>query len=219
MMQAMENTENADLRRRQLVDRAADLFDRDGYHAVNVAAVANAVGLKKATLYHYFTGKDEILFWIHEEFITLLLERAGRHTTEEPAKDALEAIMGDVLELMHTHRGHVRVFFEHHRELSKRSSAAIQTKRDAYQEIVEEIVRRGIANGEFRDIDPRLTTLAVFGMCNWAYQWYQADGRLQPREIARFFADLLYEGLAVDPSASTTVGDRGRGTSAHRSRR
>ena len=44
-------------------------------------------------------------------------------------------------------------------------------------------------------VDPRLTTLAVLGMCNWAYQWYRPDGPLESGEIAAFFFDLLLNGL------------------------
>ena len=40
-----------------------------------------------------------------------------------------------------------------------------------------------------------LTTLAVFGMCNWAYQWYRSNGRLSSRVVAEFFFDLLVNGL------------------------
>lgn len=166
---------NAERRRREVATQAAELFDRTGYHTTNVAALAEAAGLRKATLYHYFAGKDEILFWIHEEFIDLLIAKeAGRGSLA--AADALREIMVDVLELMRTHRGHVRVFFEHHRELSPERRETIRRKRDAYQAAVESIVRRGIGDGSFRDVDPRLTTLAVFGMCNWAYQWYRPEG-------------------------------------------
>ena len=48
-------------RRRQLVSEAA-LFDRVGYHAVNVEALAHSAGLRKATLYHFFSDVGEILF-------------------------------------------------------------------------------------------------------------------------------------------------------------
>lgn len=185
---------NAERRRREVATQAAELFDRTGYHTTNVAALAEAAGLRKATLYHYFAGKDEILFWIHEEFIDLLIAKeAGRGSLA--AADALLEIMVDVLELMRTHRGHVRVFFEHHRELSPERRETIRRKRDAYQAAVESIVRRGIGDGSFRDVDPRLTTLAVFGMCNWAYQWYRPEGPLSPREIAERFFDLLFNGL------------------------
>lgn len=121
---------NAERRRREVVAQAAELFDRAGYHTTNVAALAEAAGLRKATLYHYFAGKDEILFLIHEEFIDLLLAKELRRRSLPPA-DALLEVMVDVLELMRTHRGHVRVFFEHHRELSpgrRRRSAASATR-------------------------------------------------------------------------------------------
>ncbi len=185
---------NPDAKRREVVAQAADLFDRSGYHTTNVAAVAEAAGMRKPTLYHYFSGKDEILFWIHEEFIDLLIEKQ-RERAGSPAGEALHAIMGDVLDLMRTHRGHVRVFFEHHRELSAGDQETIGSKRDTYRQLVEDVVGQGIESGEFRRVDPRLTTLAVFGMCNWAYQWYRVEGPLDSREIATFFYDLLLNGL------------------------
>lgn len=185
---------NAERRRREVVAQAAELFDRAGYHTTNVAALAEAAGLRKATLYHYFAGKDEILFLIHEEFIDLLLAKELRRRSLPPA-DALLEVMVDVLELMRTHRGHVRVFFEHHRELSPGRRETIRRKRDAYQAAVEAIVRRGAGDGSFRDVDPRLTTLAVFGMCNWAYQWYAPEGPLSPRAIGERFFDLVFNGL------------------------
>ncbi len=185
---------NPDVKRREVVAQAADLFDRAGYHTTNVAAVAEAAGLRKPTLYHYFSSKDEILFWIHEEFIDLLIEKQGAREGLT-ACESLLAIMVDVLDLMRTHRGHVRVFFEHHRELSAADQETIAAKRDAYRQLVEDVVARGVSSREFRDVDPRLTTLAVFGMCNWAYQWYRPDGPLESREIAAFFYDLLFNGL------------------------
>jgi len=37
--------------------------------------------------------------------------------------------------------------------------------------------------------DPRTATFGLFGMCNWAYQWYRPDGPLHHSEIAdRLFA-------------------------------
>jgi hypothetical protein len=32
-------------------------------------------------------------------------------------------------------------------------------------------------------------------MCNWAYQWYRADGPLSARGLAEAFFDLLFNGL------------------------
>lgn len=187
---------NADARRREIVTNAAAVFDTEGYHTTTMNTIARVAGLKKPTLYHYFSGKDEILFWIHDEFIDLLISKQeAREGSEASAAESLREVMCDVLRLMDAYRGHVRVFFEHHRELSPRHRKTIAAKRDRYASMIESEVARGIEAGEFRDLDPRLTTLALFGMCNWAYQWYRSNGSRTNREIGEFFWDLLLEGL------------------------
>lgn len=160
--------------------------------------IARAVGLRKPTLYHYFSSKDEILYGIHDEFIELLI---GRHETRlrtamPPDQQILE-VMGDILELMATHRGHVRVFFEHHRELAEPQHGRIESRRFHYQDLTRQCIEEGIEQGTFRDVDPQLATLAVFGVCNWAYQWFDASGELRSREVAYQFWDMLLRGISA----------------------
>jgi AcrR family transcriptional regulator len=193
---ALPSTGAGGARHRQLVERAAALFDEVGYHNTSVGDLAEACGIRKPTLYHYFKSKDEILFWIHEEFIDLLLERQrSRDDLGLPAREALLEVMCDVLDLMDTHRAYVRVFFEHHRELSGDAKVAIRNKRDAYQASIERLFDDGIAQGDFRGVDPRLATLVLAGMCNWAYHWYQPGGPLTSREIATEFWQILMQGF------------------------
>ena len=47
--------------------RAAELFARHGYHATSMNQVAEAAGLSKATLYHYYRDKDALLVHIADE--------------------------------------------------------------------------------------------------------------------------------------------------------
>lgn len=185
-------------RRAEIIRTAADLFDRDGYSSTTMEDIARAQGIAKPTLYHYFSSKDEILYWIHEEFIDLLI---GRHEQRVNAGlgvgQLLLEVMADILELMETHRGHVRVFFEHHRELAEEHQATIRVKRDAYERMVKGIFETGIAQGEFRQTDPQLAAFATFGMCNWAYQWYRAGGRMRTRDIAYQFWSYLVHGVGA----------------------
>jgi TetR/AcrR family transcriptional regulator, cholesterol catabolism regulator len=190
----------ADQRRWEIALVAAELFDRRGFHNTSMANIAEAVGVRKPTLYHYFPSKDDILFAIHDEFIELLIQRQERRLeTAMPVGHLLREIMGDVLELMETHRGHVRVFIEHRRELSGEAYEAITRKREKYEDMIRAVFARGAAEGTLRPVDPGLATLALAGMCNWAYQWYQGDGRLATRDIAYIFWDYLYNGMAAQP--------------------
>ncbi|HEY4247444.1 MAG TPA: TetR/AcrR family transcriptional regulator [Lacunisphaera sp.] len=65
-----------------LLDTAADLFYRDGYHAVGIDKILAEAGLAKMTLYHHFASKDEL--------IVAVLERRGRAIGAEIAA-AIEA--------------------------------------------------------------------------------------------------------------------------------
>jgi hypothetical protein len=136
------------------------------------------------------------LVLLHEEFMRLVLVAAednGRSKLDPYAQ--LVSVMADILSLMKTHRGHVRVFFEHHRELPTRARKSIRADRDRYELLVENIIARGISAGQFRKVDKRLATLGIFGMCNWAYQWYSPTGSMSPDEIARFFAECFVDGI------------------------
>ncbi|GAB3026832.1 TetR family transcriptional regulator [Nocardioides flavus (ex Wang et al. 2016)] len=192
-------------RRQQIVTSAADLFDEGGYTSTTMDDIARGVGLAKPTLYHYFPSKDEILHAIHEEFIDLLINRHEQRTaTGLGPEQLLLEVMADILELMETHRGHVRVFFEHHRELPSSEREAIKVKRDKYEQFVEELITEGIRKGIFRETDPHLATLATFGMCNWAYQWYRAGGTLRSREVAYQFWNYLVYGISASSASPTS---------------
>ena len=188
----------ATVKRNQVVDKAAELFDAAGYHNTGVADIAAAAGISKPTLYHYFAGKDEILFWIHEDFMEKLIERQEKRGRISMAPSAcILELIADMLEMTATRPG-VRVFHEHLRELRDDQQQLVRDKRERYQNMVEDVIRDGVASGEFRAVDPRLTTLALFGMVTWAYQWFRPDGPLGSREIAYFFCDIFLQGLGTD---------------------
>jgi len=190
----------AERRRAEILEESARLFDRSGYNKTSMNDIAEAVGVRKPTLYHYFDTKDQILYWLHEEFInTLLTQQEARIAEQVPADLMVFEIMADILALMQTHKGHVRTYFENHRELPERHRTTSHEKRDRYRRMLEDAIAQGTKEGTFRHVDPGLTALAIFGMVNWAYQWYEIDGTRSPRDIATVFADLVLNGLTASP--------------------
>jgi AcrR family transcriptional regulator len=51
---------SSDDRRRQLLDRAVELFAEHGYDELSMAAFARAAGISKPLLYHYFPSKRQL---------------------------------------------------------------------------------------------------------------------------------------------------------------
>lgn len=188
---------SSEQRRREIVRHAADLMDTVGYHNTSMGSIAAAAGLRKPSLYYYFHSKQEILFYIHEEVMNLLIERQRRRldlpmTSEQRV---LESIV-DLLELMDTHRGYIRAYFENTRELGPNLLPHALAKRNEYQQFLRDQIEEGVKTGQFRDVDPFLASRSLFGMCIWCYFWYQGDfeGHTH-REIAYTFWDLVVHGL------------------------
>jgi AcrR family transcriptional regulator len=47
--------------RDRILDAAADLFARKGYHAVSIREITRAVGIKESSLYNHFRSKEQLL--------------------------------------------------------------------------------------------------------------------------------------------------------------
>lgn len=186
---------DADERRREVAQVAAELFGAGGYHKTTLDDIAAEMGLRKPTLYHYFKSKEEILYWIHEDFIDHLIAcQERRASLDFTMTQVVQEVIRDMVDAMDTHRGYVSTVLKYHHELSPEHAATITSKRQAYAEAVEDVFRRGVETGEFRKLDPQIATRALFGMCNWTSQWYRPNGPLLSREIAYSFWDLILHG-------------------------
>jgi TetR/AcrR family transcriptional regulator, cholesterol catabolism regulator len=192
----------ADLRREEIVNRAAELFERDGYFGTTLDDLGASIGLKKATLYHYFSSKDEILRQLHEELIgwTYPREVARQRYQLAPDHHLLEVI-ADTLEIIAARPGHIQVFIEHFRELPPDVQRQIAEKRDAYTAMIEDVFREGVESGAFRELDPAVAVLGFFGAINWAYRWLEVDNPDETRELAYSIWDILMNGIAADRDA------------------
>ena len=188
-------------RRNAIINAAAQLFNEHGYHSTSTAQIADRVGCAKATVYHYFKKKPEILFEIHDQWIDELQSRVDERDPDLPAGEFLRGVVRDILSLMESKSDNVRVFFEYYRELPSDLRATATAKRDRYEHLVLQRIERGVAAGELQTSHPRIATFALFGMCNWAYQWYRRDGALNYEEVADELFSIYFGGLG-SPGAS-----------------
>lgn len=62
--------------KQEILDAALSLFSTQGFEATSVSEIANAVGLRKASLYSHFASKQEIL----EALMTQVLEQYDKHS-------------------------------------------------------------------------------------------------------------------------------------------
>lgn len=79
--------------RDEILDAAGELFTTNGYANTSTRAVADAVGIRQASLYHHFAAKDDILDALLAETVASPLELAHTlRSAPEPAPVRLYAL-------------------------------------------------------------------------------------------------------------------------------
>jgi hypothetical protein len=95
----------------------------------------------------------------------------------------------------------VKVFLNERQHLPTESRRRIGRWSRGLERIFEEVIKEGVSDGEFRaDLDARLATLAILGMCNAASSWHRKENAAIA-QISTEFARLVIDGLGKRPVA------------------
>ncbi len=185
---------------------AARLFAERGYSATSIQDISEAVGLQKSSLYHYVSGKEQLLFGALAYGMEVALDRlepiqASHDTPREKLRKCVEASVLSVLERRHI----VNVFLGDRRYLTPEHREQYVALRDRYEGVFREILVEGIAAGEFDDLNPSITVKGILGMCYWLVQWYSPTGPMSPEDIARFFAHVVVDRMLIRLGGQTQV--------------
>lgn len=79
--------------REEILDAAGELFTTRGYASTSTRAIAEAVGIRQASLYHYFKTKDELLSaLLHQTVTPTLAFLSDLHTDDPSAAQCLHAL-------------------------------------------------------------------------------------------------------------------------------
>ncbi|AZG48215.1 TetR/AcrR family transcriptional regulator [Gordonia insulae] len=87
--------------RDEILDASAELFTRHGYTGTSTRMIADAVGVRQASLYHYFTTKDDILAALLATTVDPSLDRARELLAADgpPLQRLLDLARYDVTQL------------------------------------------------------------------------------------------------------------------------
>ena len=176
-------------RRREIMDAAAEVFAKKGYHAATTRDIADSLGMQPGSLYYYFESKEAAL----EEICRIGGAEFGDHieailaagmSTREMIRSAIgNHLQGD-------RRHYVTCFAHNRRFLPAAVVPEMNRLARRYTKLWEDVFRRGIERGEVPgDLDCRLAATAAVALCNGAVPYLEPKA---PDEITRFI-----DGLAV----------------------
>src|SRR6478609_8843970 len=188
----------------EILDAALVLFVEKGFAATRLDDVAERAGLSKAAIYLYFEDKTALFQGV--------------------VRQAVAVNLGTVAAMVSAHRGPVapllpRILEFMASRIEETPMAAVAklviAESRAFPEIgrfylkevigrgiplMEGLIARGVASGEFRPVDPMLTVRSLIGPMLLSIIWktvFEPIGaeKLDARALARHHADLMLHAL------------------------
>ena len=184
--------------RDNILQAAASIFQEKGYHATSMQDIAEAVDLKKGSLYHHVNSKQEILLALLDEALGLIVERLESVISPDLSpSQKLRRVMHAYLGFLTENRSLSSVLLLEYRSLEPEFKGLHIPSRDQVDHIWQKIIEEGVTQGEFQTLEPGLTSKALLGVLNWTITWYREDGQLSAEQIADRFTDLFLQGLYI----------------------
>jgi AcrR family transcriptional regulator len=193
-----------DDKRRAILDRSAELFAEHGYDRASMSKIAEACGVSKANLYHYYRDKEELLFDVirfHLEELLEVVEAADNSDLSPAAR--LKELVAALLEAYRDADAQHNVQINGLRLLPSDR----QTELKAMERELVKIFSDAVAGVAPQLKDTKLlkpVTMSLFGMINWHYLWFKNTGDVTRADYAELVAQLIVDGtrnLHAEPLA------------------
>jgi AcrR family transcriptional regulator len=185
----------------KITGQSISLFEKKGFSETSIQDIVDSIGVTKGTFYYYFSSKEELLMDIHLGYIGELLVQQDRILKDESKtyKEKLFAIVKLLISDIKTRGSAAKIFFREMKNLSQDRLALVLPKRDQFRLNLEELIRSGIENGEFRsDLNAAIITFGILGITNWSYQWFNPNGSCSDQEVAEIFVEMILKGIQVN---------------------
>ena len=153
--------------KQEILEASLELFSVQGFEATSISQIADAVGIRKASLYSHFESKQAILDALVEE----VLEQYGKHSIfarkdweknadslPRTSDEAAQMILGQIRYILHDptiSRARKMLVIE---QFQNRSLAELQTKQNYsdvlryFTGLVKQLIRQGVLAEEDPEI-------------------------------------------------------------------
>jgi AcrR family transcriptional regulator len=201
MAKKRKKTRHPRRRSAAILDAAAEVFAARGFHGASTQDIADVLGIKQASLYYYFPSKEMALEEVCLRGAEGHLERAvSIASSSEAARDKIGRLIEAHLTPLLDRRPYVRTFLNERQHLPTESRRRIGRVSRAYERLIEDVLRSGVRDGEFRrDLDCRLAALALLGLVNAVAAWYGKEPKAALDHIVAEYARLYLGGVSQRP--------------------
>lgn len=189
-MVSVRKTQERNDRKLRILEGALSVFNQVGIEKTTMDEIAQESGFGKATLYYYFSSKDEVFIYILEQGWRELWEGIESKVIENigPRKKFISIIkkMGKIVTKNKIMYGFLFTAPSYIHSLEKQSWKIYQERLYA---ILQSIIEKGIEKKEFLDISPRLLMKSIGGLFHQLLQ--SEDEELTDSDFEKMLKNFL----------------------------
>lgn len=183
---------------------AAKIILQKGYDGTSVSDIADALGITKAGLYHYISGKTELLYEIMKFGLEELDQQVmvPAQAIADP-EQRLRFVISTHARLVMEGDGAVTILVDEARALSPAQNRKVTKLKRAYLDFIRKTLDELNEEGKLRAVNTTVAAFAIIASINWLSRWYQSDGRLEKSEVAEQVADIAFHGALLQRKLRT----------------
>jgi AcrR family transcriptional regulator len=181
----------------RLLHVATRLFAKNGFEGTSVQDIVDAAGVTKGAMYHYYGSKDDLLYEVYHQLLTMQMTRLteivkGPGTAEERLREAaIDVVVSSLANL-----DDMIVFFRSLHMLPADRQTQVRAVRRAYHDQFKALVEEGMADGTFRaDLPSDVIVHYYLSAVNQLGSWFRPDGVLTAAQVGEQYTELLLRGL------------------------
>ena len=206
---ARTRSENYDGIHLGILTNAAALFSAQGYMRSSIADLADACGLSRGALYHYFDSKEAILFAILDAHIREMIRHVEAAVAAGgPTLTQFQNVIRTIVEVNAKSPDEQRVLIHDLSFLNEDEQRAIKNLERQLVDIVSDLLVRLDAEGRIVKRTKKIYAMILFGIINYTYTWYDPKGGIGPREFADMAVELFLNGFAPGDAAKPALAGR-----------
>jgi AcrR family transcriptional regulator len=181
-------------RRDELVATAARMFAEQGYHGTSMGEIADAMGVRKASLYSLIESKERLLYESTRAGADAFHAALDGVPDDEAAVERIRLALRAHLLVVSEQLEVATVFIREWRYLEGPARDEFLTERRRYEQRWRGLFQEGVEAGQLRsDLDAGAAALLVLSAANWAYTWLRPG--IDTDELADRFMTILVDGM------------------------
>ena len=199
-----------------IMSAAREVFREKGYEDALISDIAERADVVEGSIYRYFENKRDLLVKVIEDGYEGMLSVYDQQLSGiSGTRNRLRFMIWRHLATVHEDPALCQLMFQHLRTGEDYSRTAVHDLNRKYTRRTLDIIREGIASGEFRpDVPLRLVRDMIYGCVEhrtWAY--LRGEGDFDPTETANAIVDLVLAGLqnarpVANVAAESVLADR-----------